>query len=96
MSMILMMMILWLLPIGAVGFFGWLGLRFVRARERDVIGTGSDQLEQRRLEELVEGLQAEVQALSERQDFMEKLLERPRPIADTTATRHDDGDGDGR
>lgn len=68
-------------PIGAVGFFGWLALRFVRARERDVAmriaPPPSDELVQ--LREAVFSLQSELHTLRERQDFMEKLLERPRP-----------------
>lgn len=69
------------IPLGALGFFGWLALRFVRARERDAgvrvePGARPDELE--RLSETVQALQSEVHTLRERQEFVEKLLERPR------------------
>jgi hypothetical protein len=68
-----------LIPIGAVVFFGWLGLRFVRARERDSLhNTSSEGSDVRRLEDLVHDLQAEVHSIRERQEFVEKLLERPK------------------
>jgi len=68
------------LPLGALGFFGWLALRFVRARERDVArldGLRTDELA--RLQEAILVMESEISALQERQDFVEKLLERPRP-----------------
>jgi cell division protein FtsB len=68
------------LPLAALGFFGWLALRFVRARERDVArldGVRTDELA--RLEDAVLVLESEISALRERQDFVERLLERPRP-----------------
>jgi len=69
-----------LLPVAAVVFFGWLGLRFVRAREQAnlMTGPGASRAELTRMEETLETLQREVQALQERQTFVEKLLERPR------------------
>jgi hypothetical protein len=68
-----------IVPVGAVGFFGWLGLRFVRAREREALrADGSDASEVRRLQEQVEVLQTEVDAIRERQEFVERLLDRPR------------------
>jgi hypothetical protein len=66
-------------PVGALGFFGWLALRYVRARERDVGGrleARPDELA--RLNEELQALQSEVSGIRERQDFVEKLLERPR------------------
>jgi hypothetical protein len=68
-------------PLGAVGFFGWLGLRFVRAREREAAGRldAAPTHDVVQLREAVQALQSEVHSLQERQDFMEKLLERPRP-----------------
>jgi hypothetical protein len=68
-------------PLGALGFFGWLGLRFVRAREREAAGRIDVAAPQEvaQLREAVNALQSEVHALQERQDFMERLLERPRP-----------------
>jgi len=68
-------------PVGALVFFGWLGLRYVRARERDVVGrleTASAE-ELARLQDTVVTLQTEVHTLRERQEFVERLLERPRP-----------------
>ncbi len=76
----LMFFIFPLVPIAALVFFGWLGLRFVRAKEQDALGRGSagGSTELARIEETLETLQREVQALQERQTFVEKLLERPR------------------
>jgi len=78
---LLVQMMLAAVPLGGVVFFGWLGLRFVRARERDVAGrleaASVDELA--RLQDTVVSLQSELQALRERQEFMERLLERPRP-----------------
>lgn len=76
--MSLVFLFYFLVPLGAVGFFGWLALRFVRARERDSLhGAPSDSGDLRKLEDHVQDLQAEIQSIRERQDFMEKLLERP-------------------
>lgn len=33
---IVMQLVFFALPVGAVAFFGWLGLRYVRAGERDI------------------------------------------------------------
>jgi len=72
-----------LLPFAAAAYFGWLGLRYVRAKEQaNQIARGGlapDRGELGRIEESLETLQRDVQALQERQAFMEKLLERPRP-----------------
>jgi cell division protein FtsB len=80
-GLILLQLVSFALPIGAVAFFGWLGLRYVRARERDVSARLDSvrQSEVARLQDTVLALQTEVQTLRERQDFVEKLLERPRP-----------------
>ena len=68
-----------LFPIAAIVFFGWLALRYVRAREQDSLGRpAGSTVELTRIEETLETLQREVQALQERQAFVEKLLERPR------------------
>jgi hypothetical protein len=76
---LLAFMISIVLPLGAVGFFGWLALRFVRAREREALREGNvDSPEVRRLREQVESLQTEIDGIRERQDFVERLLERPR------------------
>jgi hypothetical protein len=68
------------LPLAALGFFGWLALRFVRAREREAGNrlppAHTDDLE--RLEEAIHSLQSEVASIRERQEFVEKLLEPPR------------------
>lgn len=69
-------------PIGALGFFGWLGLRFVRARELDAARNSGASVrpdELQRLQDTVLSLQAEVHSLRERQEFVERLLEKPRP-----------------
>jgi hypothetical protein len=77
--MSIMLLLSFFLPIGAVAFFGWLALRFVRARERDSLrDTSSEGSDVRRLEDLVHDLQAEVHSIRERQEFVEKLLERPK------------------
>lgn len=76
---ILLQIIFMALPVAALGFFGWLALRFVRARERDagrLEAVRPDELA--RLEDAVLGLQSEVHAIRERQEFVERLLERPR------------------
>jgi len=79
-GMMFLPMLSLLVPIGAMGFFGWLGLRYVRAREREttnrVAGPSSEELT--RLQDVVTSLQSEVHSLRERQDFMERLLEQPR------------------
>ncbi len=65
-------------PVGGIAFFGWLGLRYVRARERDV-GARVESVrpgELTRLEDAVLALQSEVHSLRERLEFVEKLLER--------------------
>lgn len=86
----LMQLLFFVLPVGAVAFFGWLALRYVRARERDAgarVESGrADELA--RLEEAVLALQSEVHALQERQEFVERLLERPRsdPATSTGST----------
>lgn len=68
------------LPVGTVAFFGWLALRFVRAKERAnlVEPPGAPRGQLARIEDSLEALQREVQSLQERQTFVEKLLERPR------------------
>ena len=76
---IFMQLVALAVPVGALGFFGWLALRFVRAREREagrIEPSRPDELA--RLHEAVLALQSEVQALRERQEFVERLLERPR------------------
>jgi len=70
------------IPVGALGFFGWLALRFVRAKEVDAANkleatVRPDELA--RLQDTVATLQAEVHGVRERQEFIEKLLDRPRP-----------------
>jgi hypothetical protein len=80
-KIILIQLLFLAVPIGTVGFFGWLGLRYVRSREREAEGRviePSDHVEG--LRDSVETLQAEVRLLQERQEFLEKLLERPRSI----------------
>ncbi len=78
-----MFLLIPLAPLAALVFFGWLGVRFVRAREqaneiaRGGAAPGGGQLG--RIEETLEALQQQLQALQERQAFVEKLLERPRP-----------------
>jgi hypothetical protein len=68
------------LPLGALGFFGWLALRFVRARERDVARLDSLRTDElARLQDAILVMESEISALQERQDFVERLLERPRP-----------------
>ncbi len=73
-----------LFPIAAVVFFGWLGLRFVRAKEQATLGAASaagaaaSRAELARIEESLDAVQHELQKLQERQTFVEKLLERPR------------------
>lgn len=78
--MVLFGLLYTLVPLAAVVFFGWLGLRFVRTRERESLARGGTTArdELMRLEEQVQSLQSEVQSLHERQAFMEKLLERPK------------------
>lgn len=72
------------IPLAAVVFFGWLGLRFVRAKEQANLTAGAggaagpSRAELARIEETLDAVQREVQALQERQAFVEKLLERPR------------------
>ncbi len=70
-----------LFPLAAVVFFGWLGLRFVRAKEQANQLPGASRGELSRIEETLETLARDVQALQERQTFVEKLLERPREPA---------------
>ncbi len=67
-----------LFPLAAVAFFGWLGLRFVRAKEQANQLPGAARGELARIEETLESVQRELQALQERQAFVEQLLERPR------------------
>ncbi len=69
-----------LIPTAAVVFFGWLGLRFVRAKEQAnaLSRPAAAPAELARIEETLELIQREVQRLQERQTFVEKLLERPR------------------
>jgi hypothetical protein len=76
----LMSLVFAAVPLGGLVFFGWLGLRFVRARERDVAGhlEAASAEELTRLQDTVVNLQSEVHALRERQEFVERLLERPR------------------
>ncbi len=78
-----------LIPAAAVVFFGWLGLRFVRAKEQAnaLARPGAPPAELARIEESLEMLQRDVQALQERQGFMEKLLERPREAAGPAVPR---------
>jgi hypothetical protein len=68
------------LPVGAVAFFGWLGLRYVRTRERDAAARvdAVPPGDLAHLHDLVASLQTEVHALRERQDFVERLLDRER------------------
>lgn len=76
----LMQLVFFALPVGAVAFFGWLALRYVRAREQDVgahvEAARADELA--RVQDMIVELQSEVHALRERQEFVERLLERPR------------------
>jgi hypothetical protein len=68
------------LPLGALGLFGWLALRFVRAREQDVARLDSLRTDElARLQDAILVMESEISALQERQDFVERLLERPRP-----------------
>ncbi len=69
-----------LFPVAAIVFFGWLALRYVRTREQDSLGRApqASPAELARIEETLETLQHDMQALQERQAFVEKLLERPR------------------
>lgn len=75
-----MQLLFFALPIGAVAFFGWLALRYVRTRERDagarIESVRSDELA--RIEDAVLALQSDMHSLRERQEFVERLLERPR------------------
>lgn len=79
---IVMQLVFFALPVGAVAFFGWLGLRYVRARERDIgarlEGESGRADELARLRDAVLELQSDVHALRERQEFVERLLESPR------------------
>jgi hypothetical protein len=77
----LLQLLFLLLPVGAGVFFGWLGLRFVRARELEAgrRGGGAKADDVARLEDAVLSLQSEVQSIRERQEFVEKLLDKPRP-----------------
>ncbi len=69
-------LIYFLAPAGAAVYFGWLGLRFVRAKERaaELRGDRSDLL---RLEEQMRELRTEIETLRDRQDFTDRLLQRP-------------------
>jgi hypothetical protein len=84
--MMLLPLLSLLIPVGAVGFFGWLALRYVRARERETTNRISSppSEELARLQDAVTSLQTDIHALRERQDFMERLLERPRSSTDPT------------
>ena len=75
-----MFLIPFLVPLGAIAFFGWLALRFVRAKEQGnlPVGPSASRAELGRIEDTLETLQREVQGLQERQAFVEKLLEGPR------------------
>lgn len=80
---IVMQLVFFALPVGAVAFFGWLGLRYVRARERDVgarlkaeSSGRADELA--RLRDAMLELRSDVHGLRERQEFVERLLESPR------------------
>jgi hypothetical protein len=75
-----------LAPAGAVVFFGWLALRYVRSKERDSASGINTVLpsEVAKLQDIVTSLQSEVQGLRERQEFVERLLERPRPTSNST------------
>jgi cell division protein FtsB len=80
-EMILLQLVFLAVPVATVGFFGWLALRYVRSREREAEVRRiepSDHVEG--LRESVETLKAEVRLLRERQEFIEKLLERPRSM----------------
>lgn len=73
-----------MLPVGAIGFVGWLALRYVRACERQAAGRAELPAHERevvRLRDEVMTLQSEVESLRERHEFVERLLERPRPEA---------------
>jgi hypothetical protein len=75
-----------LLSVGAVGFFGWLALRYVRTRELDTVNRVDSipASELAKLQDVITSLQSEVSAIRERQEFLEKLLERPRSSSGST------------
>ena len=80
-GLILFQLVMLALPVGALGFFGWLGIRFVKAKEREAANRlgatpHPDLLDG--LQEAVAALQAEVHGIRERQEFIEKLLDKPR------------------
>ena len=78
-SFVVMQFLALAVPVGALGFFGWLALRFVRAKERDagrIDTVRPDDLS--RIQDAMLALQSEVAQIRERQEFVEKLLERPR------------------
>lgn len=73
----IILLVRFLAPLVGIALFGWLGWRFVRARER-ALETGIANDEIARLHEVITGLQTEIHGLRERQDFTEKLLDRPQ------------------
>jgi hypothetical protein len=77
----LLQMVFLLVPVAAMGFFGWLALRFVRARERDAATRveGARPEELARVNDAILALQSEITSLRDRQDFIERLLEQPKP-----------------
>jgi hypothetical protein len=81
---ILFQVLMMALPVGAIGFFGYLALRFVRAKERETAlrgaarHGGTDAGELAKIQETLATLQAEVHELRENQEFIERLLEKPR------------------
>jgi cell division protein FtsB len=81
-GIIIMQILALALPVGAVGMFGYLALRFVRAKEHEAALRGSARQDADTLDRLtatVSALQAEVTELRDNQRFLERLLEKPRP-----------------
>lgn len=80
---LLMQLLAVAVPLGGVGFFGYLALRFVRAKERETAlrsaARPADGGELARIDDTLAALQAEVRELRENQRFLERLLEKPRP-----------------
>ena len=77
----LLQLVFLIVPVDAMGFLGWLALRFVRARERDVATRveGARPEELARVNDAILALQSEITTLRDRQDFVERLLEKPKP-----------------
>ena len=79
--MIFIFLVLRLLaPLAALGFFGWLALRYVKSKELNPESKSEHLLlaEVGKLQDVVASLQTDMDALRERQEFTERLLERPR------------------